>query len=68
VVGAYRGPLARAIKGSFTQHLAYHARCPVLVVGPGAEECDEERDSGGGRPARIAAAPRTLALPEPSPA
>ena len=39
VVGATRGPVARALAGSFASHLAYHASCDVLVVrAPAAEE------------------------------
>lgn len=32
VVAAVRGGLARALRGAFAAHLAYHAPCPVLVV------------------------------------
>lgn len=34
VVGSYRTPLARTLRGSFAGYLAYHAPCPVLVVRP----------------------------------
>jgi nucleotide-binding universal stress UspA family protein len=37
VAGVYRGMASRALLGSFAQHLAYHAPCPVLLVGPGTE-------------------------------
>ena len=37
VAGVYRGMASRALLGSFAQHLAYHAPCPVLLIGPGTE-------------------------------
>jgi nucleotide-binding universal stress UspA family protein len=36
VAGVHRGAAARALQGSFALHLAYHAPCPVLLVGPRA--------------------------------
>jgi nucleotide-binding universal stress UspA family protein len=36
VAGVHRGAVARALQGSFALHLAYHAPCPVLLVGPQA--------------------------------
>jgi nucleotide-binding universal stress UspA family protein len=36
VAGVHRGTAARVLQGSFALHLAYHAPCPVLLVGPGA--------------------------------
>ena len=36
VAGVHRGAAARLLQGSFALHLAYHAPCPVLLVGPGA--------------------------------
>jgi nucleotide-binding universal stress UspA family protein len=36
VAGVHRGAAARVLQGSFALHLAYHAPCPVLLVGPGA--------------------------------
>jgi hypothetical protein len=60
VAGVYRGAAARALYGSFAHHLAYHAPCPVLLVGPGCREERDERASGGGR--RLHAAPRGPAV------
>ena len=37
VAGVYRGMASRAMLGSFAHHLAYHAPCPVLLIGPGVE-------------------------------
>jgi len=36
VAGVHRSALERVLQGSFALHLAYHAPCPVLLVGPGA--------------------------------
>jgi nucleotide-binding universal stress UspA family protein len=36
VAGVHCGALERVLQGSFALHLAYHAPCPVLLVGPGA--------------------------------
>ena len=56
VAGAYRGPVARALRGSFARHLAYNACSPVLLVGPGAGEAErEDRPPRGGRRARVPA-------------
>lgn len=32
IVGSYRSPLARTLRGSFAGYLSYHAPCSVLVV------------------------------------
>jgi nucleotide-binding universal stress UspA family protein len=37
VAGVYRGMASRAMLGSFAHHLAYHAPCPVLLIGPGIQ-------------------------------
>jgi nucleotide-binding universal stress UspA family protein len=55
VAGAYRGPVERALKGSFARYLAYHASCPVLLVGPRAGPVADEAGPRG-RPVRTAAA------------
>jgi nucleotide-binding universal stress UspA family protein len=49
VAAAYRGALNRALVGSFARHVAYHAPCPVLLVGPGAIRARDGEGGGGHR-------------------
>jgi len=67
VAGAYRGPMARALRGSFARHLAYNAKSPVLLVGPGMCDHAEERSPRGGRRVRVAT-PDMVAQLAPAPA
>lgn len=62
VAAAYRGAINRAIVGSFARHVAYHAPCPVLLVGPGAIRARGSETGGGHREPVREAAPGTLRL------
>jgi nucleotide-binding universal stress UspA family protein len=60
VAAAYRGAINRALVGSFARHVAYHAPCPVLLVGPGAIRGRGRQGGGGHREPVREAAPGVL--------